>query len=189
MPALLSRSPLRRLLWLLALLAVSAVAGGAPSPPVAGVTTVVVVRHAEKAQDDPRDPSLSPEGELRAKALASALASAEVAAVYATEFKRTRTTGEPVAKLFHLTVEARPLGSGEVPAYARELAREIFAKHAGKTVVVVGHSNTVPQIVEALSGRAVEPFTDPQYDRLFVVLRPESGAARLIEARYGAPSP
>jgi hypothetical protein len=53
-------------------------------------------------------------------------------------------------------------------------------------VVVVGHSNTVPAIVEALSGRKVAPISDAEYDHLFIVTIPPDGSPRLIKARFGA---
>jgi broad specificity phosphatase PhoE len=146
----------------------------------AGATTIVVVRHAEKAADHPTDPSLKPAGQERARELAAVLEDAEVAAVYATELKRTQLTAAPVAQRFNLSV-------AQGPPDAQGLVQEVLSKHAGKTVVVVGHSNTVPEIVKALSGRSIAPIEDEEYDRLFIVVVPQSGPARLIQARYGQP--
>lgn len=179
--------------FLLAFLTVSAAAQVQTAPPAApalptaasATTTVVVVRHAEKATDDPRDPSLSPAGQARAQALAAALADAGVSAVFTTELKRTWLTADPVVKRGNLPVQKRPVSGGDVPAQARDLAREILARHAGQTVLVVGHSNTVPEIVKALSGDAVPPIDDSEYDHLFVVTVPASGEGSVIQARYG----
>jgi broad specificity phosphatase PhoE len=154
---------------------------GAPSS-----TTVFVVRHAEKATDDPRDPILNSAGELRAEALAAALGDAGVTALYTTQYKRTRATVEPLASRLKLAVVERPVASGNADAYPRALAQEILAKHRGGTVVVVGHSNTVPAIVEAISGRKVAPITEAEYDHIFIVIVPQAGSARLVKARYGA---
>jgi broad specificity phosphatase PhoE len=171
------------------LAAPSSLPGQATAPPqTAGTTTVVVVRHAEKAADDPQDPSLTPAGQERARALADALQDAGVAALYSTQYRRTRGTAEPLAQKLGLTVKVQPVGPANAGSYAQELAREIRARHAGRTVVVVGHSNTVPGIVQALSGRAVAPIGDAEYDHLFVVQLPASGEPRLLRARYGAPS-
>ncbi|MBV9772497.1 MAG: histidine phosphatase family protein [Gemmatimonadetes bacterium] len=177
---------LRRLALAAALLAAPASLAGQGH--AAGTTTVVVVRHAEKAADDPQDPSLSPAGRERALALRDALADAPVAAVYATQFRRTRATGEPLATRAGQAVVVRPATAANAATYARDLAAEILSRYRGRTVVVVGHSNTVPEIVRALSGKQVAPITDTEYDHLFVVQVPPSGPASLLRARYGPPS-
>lgn len=152
----------------------------------AGVTTVVIVRHAEKA-DASRDTALSATGKARAEALASALESAGVGAVYATQFQRTRLTAEPLARRLNLSTVERPVGE-DVPAHARDLAREVLAKEKGKTVLIVGHSNTVPELVKAFSGVTVAPLKEEDFDQIFVVVVPPSGPARLFKTRYGAPA-
>lgn len=141
------------------------------APPVSATatTTVIVVRHAEKATDDPRDPSLSPAGEARAQALAAALRDAGVAAVYSTELKRTWLTADPLAKSAGLTVEKRPMAGGDVPTYARELAKEVLARHAGRTVLIVGHSNTVPEIVAQLGGARPADLAESDFGDIFRV--------------------
>jgi broad specificity phosphatase PhoE len=153
-----------------------------------GATTVVIVRHAEKA-DASRDTALSPAGQKRAEALAAALDGAEVGAVYVSQFRRTRLTAGPLLGRLGLAAQERPVGD-DISASARELATEVLTRQAGKTVLVVGHSNTVPEIVKALSGLTVGPIGEPEFDHLFVVVVPPAGAgpARLFKARYGAPS-
>lgn len=156
------------------------------APIAAGTTTVIVVRHAEKATDDPRDPSLDAAGQLRAQTLAAALEDAGVTALYATQYKRTRATAEPLAGRLKLPVMERPVASGNADEYAPGLAQEILLKHRGGAVVVVGHSNTVPAIVQALSGRKVAPITEAEYDHMFIVIVPNGGGSpRLLKARYG----
>jgi phosphohistidine phosphatase SixA len=100
-----------RALLLTALLAAPASLAG-QSPVTTGSTTVIIVRHAEKATDDARDPSLSPAGQHRAQALASALGDAGVTALYATQYKRTRATAEPLAQRLKLAVVECPVASG-----------------------------------------------------------------------------
>ncbi len=180
----------RRTLIRLALAAVLAVPGAAAAQAnanaQAGPTTVVIVRHAEKATDDPRDPTLSAEGQARAAALAAALEKAGVSAVYATHYRRTQLTGQPTAAAAGVQVTVRRIASSQ--AYAADLVRETLAAHAGKTVLVVGHSNTVPDLVRAFSGQTIAPLTEAEYDHLFVVQVPASGPARLLRARYGVPT-
>ena len=156
-----------------------------PAPDVAtpiGPTTVVVVRHAEKAADG-ADPSLLPEGVARAEALKEVLAGADVAAVYSTPFLRTRATAAPTAEALGLQVTITEVANLET--HPAEVAARVLAEHRGETVLVVGHSNTVPAIVEALGGGAVAPITDAEYSHLFIVIIPASGPVRTIKAQYG----
>ena len=149
--------------------------------------TIVVVRHAEKSTDHPTDPSLSALGRERAQALSEALKDAGVSAIYATQYKRTRQTAEPLAQRLGILVMEREVSS--TPTYAADLARTVLAESAGKTVLIVGHSNTVPQIVQALSGSAVPAIEDREYDHLFVVVIPKSGTPKLVNARFGRSTP
>jgi broad specificity phosphatase PhoE len=157
------------------------------TPVVATGTTIIVVRHAEKLTDDPRDPSLNAVGVERAKALSSALQNAGVTAIYVTQYKRTRQTAEPLAQQFGIPIVERPVNSANSATYAQDLAKEILTSSAGKGVLVVGHSNTVPDIVKALSGSAVPAITDPEYDHIFIVTIPATGSPRLMELRFGRP--
>ena len=153
------------------------------STPPAGetmdVTEYIVVRHAEKGTDDARDPSLSEAGTARAQSLARLLADTPLQAAYATAYKRTRQTSQP-------TTTARGLA---VTTYDAKLPIATFVAqlrtaHAGGTVLVVGHSNTVPEIVSALSGQLVEPMPETAFDRLYRVTIDSSGAATLVQEHY-----
>ncbi|MGI8560009.1 MAG: SixA phosphatase family protein [Luteimonas sp.] len=126
--------------------------------------TYLVVRHAEKATDDPRDPSLTAAGRHRAAALATQLADAPVVAVYGTGFQRTQQTAAPVAARHGLVVRT----------YDAQQAADAFADrlrhaHAHGTVVVVGHSNTVPGIVSALCTCAVAPIDESDYGNRYTI--------------------
>lgn len=153
------------------------------------VTTIVIVRHAEKGTDSPTDPSLSAEGQARAEALVAALDAADVKTVYSTPYKRTQGTGQPLAKRFKIEVTSRPINGRDIPAYAEQFAKEVLTKGVGKTVVIVGHSNTVPELVKAFSGRTVAAYAEDEYDRFYVITCPVgTGSARLFQSRYGKPS-
>lgn len=159
----------------LALLAslLGAVAPAAPPAPVAaGDTIYVVVRHAQKATGD--DPPLTAEGEVDARALADALADAGVRAIYATPYRRTQATAAPLAARTGVAVTRYE--PGDAPATAAAIRA---AAHGG-TVVIVGHSNTVPVLVEALSGVAVAPMPETDYTRMYVVVVGAGGRARLL---------
>lgn len=158
------------------------------STPRAGADTLaesgvrfVVVRHAEKTSDSERDPDLSAAGRERAGALAALLADADLVAIHTTDFRRTRQTVQPTAEGHHLepaTYDAK------MPAGA--FAARLRAAHPRGTVLVAGHSNTVPDIVAALCACTVEPMPETEYDRLSTVQVDGDGRARLQVARFGA---
>lgn len=149
----------------------------APNP----VTTVILVRHAEKASQDD-DPELSPAGVERARELARVLAGVKFDAIYSTQFKRTKNTATPVAEAQGLTVGVRNTG----PTYAADLAKHIRATHAGQTVLVVGHSNTTTEVMRALGAADVAAIPESQYDNLFVLTDADGAAPKVVALRFGA---
>lgn len=157
---------------------------GAACETRAQTTTVIVARHAEKAYVDDRDPPLSAAGAARAEALADALADAGVTAIYATPYRRTRDTAAPLARRLGLDVRETPVRDG-VEAHAHEVARRAVAENPGGVALVIGHSNTVPAIVGALTGTTVDDLADDAYGDLFIVQLPAEGRPRLIRARFG----
>lgn len=150
-----------------------------------GDTLVVVVRHAEKATDDPRDPSLSAAGQQRAAALAEVLATSPPAHVYATQYRRTQLTAAPAARLAGAEIEVLAAGADSA-ADAERLKADLLGRWRGRTVLVVGHSNTVPGLVQALSGESVAALADSDYDRLYLIVIGADHGRRLVQARYGA---
>jgi broad specificity phosphatase PhoE len=155
----------------------------AASPASAQVTTVLVVRHAEKASPTARDPHLSAAGKVRAKDLAHAAGAAGVTSIYATHFQRTQETVAPLAALLHLTPVVKNADQTE------ELVEEIKTTRHGQTVLVCGHSDTVPDIVKRLSGVVVDPIPDTRFDGLYVVTLNQDETGRATRVRYGKPSP
>lgn len=145
----------------------------------AEAVTFIIVRHAEKSGDDPRDPSLIATGRARAQTLATLLAGAPLQAAYATGYRRTQQTAQAAADARGIAVTVYD-AQQPVPAFASQLR----AAHATGTVLVVGHSNTVPQIVAALSAQAVEPMAETEFDRLYRVRIGADGTAVLERSRY-----
>lgn len=143
------------------------------------VVEYVVVRHAEKGTDDVRDPSLSETGTARAQRLARLLADTTLHAVYATAYKRTQQTAQPVAVAQGLAVTTY---DAKLPAVT--FVAQLRAAHTEGAVLVVGHSNTVPEIVSALSGQPVEPMLETVFDRLYRVRIDATGAATLLQEQY-----
>lgn len=147
-------------------------------------TVVVVVRHAEKATDDPRDPALSAAGLARAQALAERLAASPPTVVYSTQFLRTRDTAAPTASAAGVEVSVRPVDAANATRYAADLARDLHALPPGSTALVVGHSNTVPGIVAAISGQPVPDMPETEYDRYTLVVLDGKGGGRVFSSRY-----
>jgi broad specificity phosphatase PhoE len=153
------------------LLAAPWAAAGLPAP-AAGDAVYIVVRHAQKATGD--DPPLTAEGEAHAQALAAALADAGVTAIYATPYRRTQATAAPLAARSGIKVTRYEPGDAAATTAA------IRAAHPHGTVLVVGHSNTVPDLVEAFAGIALPPMPDTDYSRLYVIAVGADGRARLL---------
>ncbi|QKG56596.1 histidine phosphatase family protein [Hymenobacter sp. BRD128] len=152
----------------------------AAKPPV---TTIYLVRHAEKdLTPGLTDPPLAPAGEARARLLAQRLRRYHPAALFTTtDTRRTRATLAPLAQATGLTPEVY---RAQEPA---ALASHLRQDYAGKTVVVVGHSNTLLPLLSAL-GVAPLPgeIRDEEYNYLFKVTLREGQPAKLIMSRYGA---
>ncbi|HEX5581485.1 MAG TPA: phosphoglycerate mutase family protein, partial [Gemmatimonadaceae bacterium] len=150
----------------------------------AAPTTIIIVRHAEKAPAPADDPALSAEGQARARAIRDLLAAERVDAVIVTQFRRSRETAAPLAEARGITPEVVP-AQRDVAAHAREVADHVLRRHAGRTVLVVGHSNTIQAIAAALGGGPDGEIDEREYDRVIVVVRPATGEARRIELRVG----
>ena len=169
------------IIWTL-LLALALPATPAGTPP--GATVVVVVRHAEKATDHPRDPTLTEAGSARARALARRLQGAGLDAAYATQYRRTQLTAAPAAAQAGIAVQLRPVDAGNAATYGADLAHDLRGLPPGSTALVVGHSNTVPGIVAALGGQAAGGMPETEYDRYTVVVLDADGQARVFTSTY-----
>ena len=193
-PNRIAPAPVRRALFaalLTGLVLVARAYQEAPSaaPAAVELATVVLVRHAEKATDDPRNPSLSPAGQLRAEGLATLLGAAQPTALIASEYKRTHETLAPLAQRTGREITARP---------ARDVAGLVAALRAapaGSLTVVAGHSNTVPAIARGLGVELASLVAGPAgagpvldeavYDRVYVLTYPvgTEGPASAVELR------
>lgn len=161
-------------------------AGSAPAAapsrvvaPLARAKTVIVLRHAEKdASGDPADPHLGEAGQRRAQALAALLRKSGASVLFASEFHRTRDTLAPLATALGLSVESLPARD------TAALAKRVDALPEGATVVIAGHSNTVPAILAALGAELPGVVEDGKpknlaedvFGRVFVVSLPPAKA-------------
>jgi broad specificity phosphatase PhoE len=165
-------------------------------------TTIIVVRHAEKAAEvapglpacaagpppSDQDVSLMPAGTARAQNLLDTLEDSGVSAIYVTQYRRTCETARRVFENQGIVPTVFPVGENR-ERFGAELAAEILANRRGSVVLVVSHSDTVPMIIEALGGGTIPPIAESAYDNLFIVTVPGLfGIPRLIEATYGAPT-
>ena len=140
-------------------------------------TTYILVRHAEKVLGV-RNPDLTQEGKERAKDLKYLLKDVHLDAVYSSDYKRTRQTAAPTAKAKNMEVQlydARDLGG---------LVTEVENKYAGKTILVVGHSNTTPALTNRLAGTDYTDFDESIYDNFFVVDVFKKGKAKVLLLKY-----
>jgi len=151
----------------------------------ASATTVILVRHAEKADDGGADPMLSGAGEVRARALATTLRDAKIAAVLTTPYKRTNLTAAPLAAVDRLTPVVVPVAGG-LPAYAKAVSDLIQNQYAGRTVLVVGHSNTIPAVIAALGGPKVNDLCENEYSTMYTLTLDGSAVPKLTTSHYGA---
>lgn len=189
-------------------------------PILTPVTTVYLVRHAEKGTG--ANPSLTQPGVTRAQVLASLLRSAGLATTYSTEYCRTAQTAQAAAQSNNVSIDVFTYGSAQADFescdpeievqtqvtdaqadHANKIKTHILANHQGGSVLVVGHSNTVPAIVKALGAPDLCPTffpldnnnechipggQNPQYDNLFIVSVSGNGNANLVRLRYGNPT-
>ncbi len=137
----------------------------------AAQSTIFIVRHAEKA-DSSENPDLSEAGRAGAEALAKMLKDKNITAVYATEFKRTQQTAAPLAKALGVTVTTLP---------AKDKGA-LIAKLRASTgnALVVGHGNTIPDLIKELGISEPVSIGDNDYDNLFeIVLEQKPKLSRL----------
>ena len=153
-------------------------------------TVILLVRHAERADDgemdpamamDPQmaeDPHLSEVGHLRSSLLAEMLRDAGITHIHSTDYRRTRETARPMSAA--TGVDVAIYDASNLDAFAAAL-RSTPGRH-----LVVGHSNTTPSLVKALGGEPGLPIESLEYDRLYLVTL-EEGGVRTVLLRFGGP--
>lgn len=138
------------------------------------ITTFILVRHAEKVRDGTKDPDLKPQGIERAARLSAMLNDAEVDAIFSTNFKRTKNTVLPYANAKGLSVQTyEALKEVEIDS--------MLKKYSGATILISGHSNTIPWIANLLIGKQeYGDFNDDDYGNILIISVVEKG--RLAKA-------
>ncbi len=168
---------------LLALVLLTATAVAGCAPPEADTrfepTVVIAVRHAERAEDGTSDPPISEAGAERARLLAEMLSDAGVTHVHTTDLNRTRSTGQPTADAAGLSMEV--YDPRDLTGLAARLTENPGGRH-----LVLGHSNTTPDLVAALGGDPGSPIDEMEYDRLYMVTVTARGVSTVL-LRFGEP--
>jgi len=149
-------------------------------------TTVIFVRHAEKASIPADDPGLSLAGQQRVAELTRQLVDADVVAgvdaVYSTSFRRTEETVRPIADALGLPVNSYDAADTEA------IMEHIVREHKGKIILVAGHSNTVPVLIGNMgASKKVPEIAENEYDNIYIVSIPWFGKTKTIRLRYGEP--
>ena len=124
-------------------------------------TTIYLIRHAEKAEAT-SDPDLSEAGKARANRWAEWLADKGITAIYSTPYKRTQQTAQPLAQKLNQQVITYNPAEADLKAMA--------GKHEGQSIVIVGHSNTIPMYVNKLIGENKYPDIDEaEFGNIFII--------------------
>ncbi len=149
-------------------------------------TTIIFVRHAEQTSHDETDPSLSEAGKRRVAELTRQLVDADVVAgidaVYSTPFKRSQETVQPIADALNLPINSYDAADTE------SVLGTILKDHKGKVILVVGHSNTVPELIANLgASKNVPPIAQNEFDNIYIISIPWFGKTKTIRLRFGEP--
>lgn len=138
------------------------------------LTTFVLVRHAEKVLDGSADPALTAIGQDRAERLSKMFAPADIGAIYSTPYIRTKQTVEPLSK--HHQVKTQNYKPKDL-----SFLQAALKSHKGETIVVSGHSNTIPYLVNELIGEdKFSDLDDSEYDKIFIVTVKKVGKGKLV---------
>lgn len=146
--------------------------------PKASVSHFIFVRHCEKDTAG-QDPPLTAEGQARAKALADALQNERIDAIYATPFKRTQMTVQPLAETHHLRV-AIVQGHND-----RKFASQLVHSHKNQNVVIASHINVIPDVVKHMGIREPIELAENSYGDMFMVEVDGEGHATMTRSRFG----
>lgn len=147
--------------------------------PQDSAVVVYLVRHAEKADDGTDDPPLAVAGQIRVWVLRALLADAGLTHVHTTDWKRTRETAAPIADAAGL--EPVLYDAQQLEDVAAEIGT-MPGRH-----LVVGHSNTTPQLAAALGGDPSGPIQELEYDRLYIVTIVPGRSPLTTLLRFGEP--
>lgn len=153
--------------------------------------TVFLVRHAEREDEPRQDPPLRKEGVARSQELAKLLGAAGIKTIITSQLTRTKQTAEPLATKLNLT--ATPISLRSNPNNPRQIAEESttevvnrILERSGESVLIIGHSNSIPDVIKMLGGDTVPTIDERVYSDLFIVTVYGKGKAKVVHLKYGA---
>ena len=142
------------------------------------LTTIYMLRHAEKAGQPTDDPPLNDLGKQRAQKLMYLLGEIEFQTIYSSDYLRTKNTVKPLAEAKSLTTEI-------YDAHDKSFIQKALSQNTGGNYLIVGHSNTIPALVNYLTGEdAYGQLEESEYDKLFVVTLAGIGEAKVQVLRF-----
>jgi len=149
-------------------------------------TTIIFVRHAEKAQLPADDPGLNNAGRERVAELTRQLVDADVVAgidaIYSTSYRRSEETVRPLADALNVPISTYDAADTE------QVLSTILKNNKGEIILVVGHSNTVPELIANLgASKNVPPIAESEYDNIYIVSIPWFGKTKTLRLRFGEP--
>lgn len=162
----------------------------AKAQPQDPITTVFLVRHAEKAESPADNPPLNETGLWRAQVLAHTLGKAGITAIYTSQFLRTQQTAAPLAaqlgiKPTVMTLTASPTNPREISSQSiLAIVQDIYRHHAGETILVVGHTNSVPPVIRMLRAAPVPVIDEQTFDNLFIVTMYRLETTKVVQLKY-----
>ena len=176
------RRPFLAPFWVMWLLFFVLLAAAFVSYRSATTTTIVLVRHAERVTGTIEDPPLAPEGVRHAERLAQMFGEVKAGngldAIYVSDTKRSQQTAAPL--LSRLGVAPVVYPAGDVDGTVRKVLRD----HRGGRALIVGHRNTIPALIQKLSGQTVPAIPEDEYDDLYVVTVPSFGRSSVLRLKY-----
>jgi broad specificity phosphatase PhoE len=146
--------------------------------------TVVMIRHAEKIITTDKDPALTNIGIARANGLVELFSTAKPTAIYTTQYQRTQLTAKPLSDAINIPITVLEINADNLAQYPALLLKQICALPNNATVLVVGHSNSIPDILEAWSHEPVKAIADDEYNRIFIVNFEKCKATQRLDLRY-----
>lgn len=149
-------------------------------------TTIIIVRYAERELSEGENSGLSAAGHARAAELARVLGDADVVAsvdgIFASRYRYTQETAEPLAQRLGLPV--RIVDFTDV----KGLLKGILHEYKGKVILIVTHREPIPVLIRRLHGsKKVPPIADTEHDNLYIVSMPWYGKVKTLRLKYGAP--
>lgn len=143
--------------------------------------TVILVRHAELAgvaMAEPKNMPLSEAGEARAQRLAFMLKDADISAIYVTDYERTRKTAAPLATALNISVIELPKSD------PREMVERLRKKHEGQTVLMVGHTDTLPGLMKTMGYPVDIRIESQDYGSMFILTPNDNAPPAFLRLKY-----